>query len=125
MAYTVLIADDSLSIREALCAVFKREADFVVCGMAENGSEAVAKAQELHPNLILLDLLMPVMNGFDAARILRRVMPHVPIIMYTACSDSFIEKEARSVGVSAFVSKSERLSVLLANARHLVYPMAA
>ncbi len=125
MAYSVLIVDDNQRIRQGLREFFDREADFRVCGMAGNGSEAIAKAHELHPDLILMDLLMPVLNGFDAARVLKRVMPQVVIIMFTACSGSFVEAEARSAGISAFVSKSERLSVLLASARKLVYPLTA
>ena len=117
MVHTVLIADDSLFIRKALCELFDREEDFDVCGEAENGSEAVEKARQLHPDLILLDLAMPVMNGFDATRVLKRVMPEVPIIMFSGYSDSSSEKEACSVGVWAFVSKSEHISVLLGQAR--------
>jgi DNA-binding NarL/FixJ family response regulator len=66
-----------------------------------------------------------VMNGLDAARVLKRAMPEVPVIMYYSCSDSFIQKEARSAGVSALVSKSEHVSVLLGKARRLVYQTAA
>jgi DNA-binding NarL/FixJ family response regulator len=121
MAHTVLIADDNPFIRQGLRELFQREEGFEVCGDAENGREAVEKAQELHPDLILLDLSMPVMNGLDAARVLKRVMPEVPVIMYSAFCDSFIEKEARSAGVSALVSKSERISVLLGKARNLVH----
>ena len=113
MPFTILIADDSPFIRKALCSVFEREEDFDVCGEAENGREAVDKARELHPDLILLDLSMPVMNGLDAARVLKRVMPEVPVIMYSAFSDSFTQREARSAGVSALVSKSEHVAVLL------------
>jgi DNA-binding NarL/FixJ family response regulator len=120
MTHTVLIVDDNLSIRRGLSELFQREEDFDVCGDAENGREAVEKAQQLHPDLILLDLSMPVMNGLDAARVLKRVMPEVPVIMYSAFCDSFTETEARSAGVSALVSKSERMSVLLGKARNLV-----
>jgi YesN/AraC family two-component response regulator len=66
MSYSILIADDNLFIRQGLCELFDQEADFVVCGDAENGKEAIEKAQDLHPDLILLDLSMPVMNGLDA-----------------------------------------------------------
>jgi chemotaxis response regulator CheB len=83
MAKTVLIVDDNAYIRQALCDLFKREADFEVCGEAENGKEAVAKARELHPDLIVLDLSMPVMNGLNAARELKRLMPTVPLLMYS------------------------------------------
>jgi DNA-binding NarL/FixJ family response regulator len=117
MPHTILIADDSSIIRKALCEFFEREKDFSVCGEAENGLEAVEKAQQLHPDLILLDLSMPVMNGLDATRVLRRVMPDVPIIMYSAYGDSFTERESRSAGVWALVSKSEHISVLLGKAR--------
>jgi DNA-binding NarL/FixJ family response regulator len=122
MSHTILIADDSPFIREALCNVFEREEDFDVCGEAENGMEALEKAQELYPDLILLDLSMPVMNGLDATRVLKRVMPEVPVIMFSAYSDSSTEKEARSAGVSTLVSKSEHISVLLSKARRALEP---
>jgi DNA-binding NarL/FixJ family response regulator len=125
MSHSILIADDSLFIRQRLCELFEREEDFNVCGDAENGREAVEMAQILHPDLILLDLSMPVMNGLDAARVLNRVMPEVPLIMYSAYSDSLTEKEARAAGISALVSKSENPSVLLGKARSLVYKFAA
>ena len=67
----VLIVDDNAFLRHALCEIFKRESDFQVCGEAENGKEAIEKAWELHPDLIVLDLAMPVMNGLEAARVLR------------------------------------------------------
>jgi len=125
MVKSVLIADDNALIRQGLCELFSREADFEICGEAENGREAIEEAQEVHPDLILLDLSMPVMNGLDAARALKRVMPEVPIIMYSAYGDSFTQREARSAGVSALVSKSENIAVLLGKARSLVYAIAA
>lgn len=125
MSHTVLIADDNLFIRQGLCELFERETDFNVCGEAENGRAVVQKARELHPELILLDLSMPVMNGLDATRVLKRLLPEVPIIMYSAYSDSFTQSEARSAGVSAVVSKSEHISVLIAKARSLVCQIAA
>jgi YesN/AraC family two-component response regulator len=93
MVKSVLIADDNALIRQGLCELFSREADFEVCGEAENGRQAIEEAQDLHPDLILLDLSMPVMNGLDAARALTRLMPEVPVIMYSAFSDSFTPRE--------------------------------
>lgn len=122
MPYTVLIADDSPCIREALCNVFEREEDFDVCGEAENGREAVQKAQELHPDLILLDLSMPVMNGLDATRVLKQMMPTVPVIMFSAYRGSSTEKEARTAGACALVSKFQHISVLLGKARTVLEP---
>jgi two-component system, chemotaxis family, chemotaxis protein CheY len=125
MAKTVLIVDDNPSIRQALCELFKREADFEVCGEAENGEEAIERAHALRPNLVVLDLSMPVMNGLDAARVLKRLMPTVPLIMYSAFGDKFAEQQARLIGISELVSKSEHASVLIHRARLLLFPTAA
>ncbi len=84
MMKSVLIADDNALIRQGLCELFSRDPDFEVCGEAENGRQAIEEAQDLHPDLIPLDLSMPVMNGLDAARALTRLMPEVPVIMYSA-----------------------------------------
>jgi two-component system chemotaxis response regulator CheY len=125
MAKTVLIVDDNTYIRQALCDLFKREADFEVCGEAENGKEAIAKARELHPDLIVLDLSMPVMNGLDAARELKQLMPTVPLLMYSAFGDRLVEQQARLVGISELVSKSQPAAILVSKARSLVYRTAA
>jgi len=125
MAKSVLVVDDNAAIRHALCEIFTSEADFDVCGEAENGREAIEKAQALQPDLIVMDLSMPVMNGIDAAHALKTLMPMVPIIMFSEYSDVFSEQEARSAGVSALVSKSEHVSFLIEKARALLYPAAA
>lgn len=122
MPHTILIADDNQLVRQALCESFDREDDFDVCGQAGNGREAIARAEELHPDVILLDLSMPLMNGLDATRILKRLMPQVPIIMYSAYSGTSTEREARSAGVSALVSKFDHISVLLGKARLVLEP---
>jgi two-component system chemotaxis response regulator CheY len=125
MAKAVLIVDDNAFIRQALCELFTRETDFKVCGEAENGREATEKAQQLHPDLIVLDLSMPVMNGLEAARVLKRLMPTVPIIMFSAFGDRFVEQQARLVGISEVVPKSENAAVLVHKARGLLYATAA
>ena len=110
---SVLIVDDNAFIRKGLCELFKRETDFEVCGEAQNGKEAIEKAVKLRPDLIVLDLSMPVMNGLDAARTLRRLMPTVPLIMYSAFAERLAEHQARLIGISEVVSKSEQASVLI------------
>jgi len=120
-----LVVDDNASIRQALCRVFTSEAEFDLCGEAENGRDAIEKAQTLHPDLIVMDLSMPVMNGIDAARTLKTLMPMVPVIIFSEYSDVFSEQEALSAGVSALVSKSEHVSVLIDRVRALLYPAAA
>ena len=125
MGKSVLIVDDNAFIRQVLCRVFTSETGFDVCGEAENGQDAIEKAQALHPDLIVMDLSMPVMNGIDATRALKTLMPMVPVIIFSEYSDAFSEKESRSAGISALVSKSEPVSVLIDKARTLLYPAAA
>jgi YesN/AraC family two-component response regulator len=125
MPKSVLLVDDNAVIRQALCRLFTSEAGFEICGEAENGQKAIEKAQELRPDLIVMDLSMPVMNGIEAVRVLKRLMPKVPVIIFSEYSDVFSEKEARSAGVSALVSKAEHVSLLLGKARALLYDVAA
>jgi len=107
-------------VRQALTEIFKREADFDVCGEACNGQEAVRVAQLLGPDLVVLDLAMPVMNGLDAARMLRRLMPAVPLIMYSGIGDKFVEQQARFIGIAALISKGEAPGTLVGQARSLL-----
>jgi CheY-like chemotaxis protein len=81
-------------------------------------------AQVLRPDLIVLDLSMPVMNGIEAAGALRQLMPETPIIVFSEYSDVFSEREARSEGISALVSKTEPVSMLLDKARAVLYHTA-
>ncbi len=119
-ARTVLIVDDSEPVRRLLSELFEREGDVSVCGEAVNGKEAIDKARKLHPDLVVLDLSMPVMNGLQAARILRRMMPTVPLIMYSAYGDRFVAHQAQLIGIAEVVSKSEHASVLVRKARKLL-----
>jgi len=125
MVRSVLIADDQEIIRRLLCFLFASQSDFEVCGEAENGQEAVEMAQMLHPDLILMDLSMPVMKGIEAACELKRLMPMTPIIVFSEFSDVYSDREAGRAGITARVSKSENLEVLLERARAVFYPMAA
>lgn len=125
MSISVLIADDNTLIRNGLCNLFGGEEDFDVCGQASNGREAIEKAQELQPDVIVLDLAMPVMNGLDAARLIKRIMPRVPVVMFSAYSDTFTENEARSAGISALVSKLDSASMLVEKCRSVIRPLAS
>jgi CheY-like chemotaxis protein len=100
-----MIVDDHAVIRRMLRTLFEAE-DWQVSD-AIDGAESVRKAQELKPSLIILDLSMPVMNGLEAARALRVLMPQVPLLMFTNNAGAAIEKEARAAGISAVVCKSD------------------
>ena len=125
MAKAVLIADDNDTVRRAVCEIFTRESDFELCGEAHYGRDAIEKALRLRPDLIVLDLSMPDMNGLDAARELKGRIPSVPIILFTFYVDPFIKEAALPIGVSAVVSKSENVAVLIAKARSLLRREAA
>ena len=122
---SVLVVDDNPVIRKIICELFTREGDFEICGQAENGREAIEKAQLLQPALIVTDLSMPLMNGLEEARVLKRLMPAVPVIIYSAHIGSLVEKEALSAGASAVVHKSDAVAVLIGKARELLDEIAA
>ena len=90
-----------------------------MCGQAEDGLDAIEKAKQLHPELIVIDLSMPRMSGLDALRVLRKMMPDTPIIMYSNYSDSFVEAEARAAGASDFLSKSADITDVVKRAKAL------
>jgi DNA-binding NarL/FixJ family response regulator len=113
MAKRVLVVDDNVILRRALCQLFTSESDFEICGEAENGQEAIERAQELRPHIILMDFSMPVMNGLDAARALKKLMPAVPVVMFSEYGDVFADNESIAAGISGLVSKTEHFSVLL------------
>jgi DNA-binding NarL/FixJ family response regulator len=125
MQKTVLIADDNAFVRTALYEIFEREPDFHVCAVAEDGREAIDKARSLRPDLIVLDVAMPVMSGLDAARVLKEIMPEVPVIIYSASADQVSAKAAKSIGIAGLISKSDRVSVLVNAVRGALYPRAA
>ncbi|GAC1691583.1 MAG: hypothetical protein NVS9B5_33380 [Terriglobales bacterium] len=124
MARTVLIVDDSQVVRKALCQLLSMEGYFEVCGEAEDGLDAIQKAKQLHPELIVIDLSMPRMSGLDAVRALKKLMPDTPIIMYSNYSDPFVEWEARAAGASDFLPKSEDIRSLVKRAKALFHENA-
>ena len=103
---TILVADDSQTIRQALCGLFEASG-FDICPEATNGAEAIEQAAQSKPDLIVLDLAMPVMDGLQAARRIRRTLPSTPIILCTMFSDSLSTKDAMAAGISSVISKSE------------------
>jgi DNA-binding NarL/FixJ family response regulator len=123
MVARILIADDQEMILKALRTLLESKSSFRICGAALNGSEAVVKARELRPDVIILDLAMPVMNGLEAAREIARFQPHIPILLYTMSDLPQVRSEAASAGVREVVGKSSAPHVLLeAVERHSTKP---
>jgi CheY-like chemotaxis protein len=107
MVKRVLIADDNPDMRKMICAVFHSEKSFELCAEAVNGEDAVAQARMCRPDLVILDLSMPVMNGIEAARVIHREMPRVPIILYTLYANAILESEAAAYGIKRVVPKND------------------
>lgn len=118
VAKTILVADDNPTIRKMLCRMFEIEEDYDLCAEAENGRQAIELALRHGPDLIILDLSMPVMNGLKAAHELKKLMPRVPIILFTQHSDLGSRIGVMNVNVDRIVSKSEA-STLMAHVRAL------
>ena len=120
MSAIVMIVDDNAVIRRMIRAIFEAE-DWEVFDAAD-GAAGVEKARQVKPSLIILDLTMPVMNGLEAARRLKALMPHIPLLMFTNHVGGMVEKEARSAGISAVVYKadSDATRKLLAHAKAIV-----
>ena len=106
MARTVLVADDSPIIRKLLCELFEAEENYDICAEATNGREAIELALLHRPELIILDFSMPVLNGIDAAGELKRLMPDVPIILFTQYADLSNIVFAIGAPVDRIVSKT-------------------
>lgn len=117
--HTILIVDDHAGIRAAVCELFHSALTSVICGEAENGAEAIEKARDLKPDLVVLDLSMPVMDGLETARVLHQLFPAIPIVMLTAHYMEGTKQAAQEVGIRAVFSKQQDLSPLVAHARDI------
>ena len=103
----ILIAYDNATVRRGLRGVIEHNEDWNVCGEAVDGREAIERARELHPDILLLDLAMPGMNGFDAARELAKLEPNVQILLCTVQLSTFVVRQAEKMGIQGAVSKSK------------------
>jgi DNA-binding NarL/FixJ family response regulator len=124
MPSRILIVDDSPLVRNLLRHCFESEAGWQICGEASNGKEAIEKAQAIRPDLVVLDLSMPVMNGLEAAKVLSKLMPSVPLIMFTSFSTSYLEQEAMAAGISRVIVKAGPLAELVTCVRSLMKEVA-
>jgi len=120
LSHTILIVDDSALIRRALRTCLEEGHEWTVCGEAADGSTALEMARELNPDLIVLDLSMPGMNGFQLARELKHIHPALPLLMFTSFKTPQLEKEALACGCNAVVSKSEHQQMLFDNIQRLL-----
>lgn len=110
---TILLVDDRDFERFTIRAAVEGLTDFQVCGEASNGVDAIKKAQELKPDLVVMDLAMPLMNGLEAAAVLKNAMPGLPIVLLTLYADQLHGLQSSAFGVETVLSKMDGLGPLL------------
>jgi DNA-binding NarL/FixJ family response regulator len=120
MPKTVLIVDDSYLVIKVMREFFESLTDWKIVGDAEDGGEAIQKAKELKPDVILLDFSMKEMNGIETASILKKMLPDVLIIVFTMYDAALGSRLCSAVGVDLVVSKADGLNGLVKAVNHLL-----
>ena len=107
MTVKILVVDDVPAIRRSMRLYLEQESEWTICGEAENGKVAIDRVRELQPDVVILDLSMPVMNGLEAARAIKTIAPGTRILMFTLHTYPHLSDEARKVGIDHVLSKAE------------------
>ena len=105
----VLVVDDHPAFRRALTSALRLVADVEVAGEAGGGAAATEQARALEPDLVLMDLSMPDVDGIEAMRRIHSKQPQIPVVILTAHADAGVEREARAAGASGFLAKGTPL----------------
>lgn len=115
MPVRILLADDHDHLRAVAAELLRKASDdWEVCGEAADGKSAVEKAAELKPDLVILDVLMPLRDGVSAGREIHSLLPGVPVILYTSMASSALEAEAQRAGFHAVIAKHNAAALIAA-----------
>lgn len=109
----ILIADDHEIVRKGVWSILAPCEHLEVCGEAANGEEAVKKACQLRPDLIILDVAMPVLGGFSATKEIRKYLPDVPILILSMHDDPEMIRASKLAGAQGFITKMDVSAALL------------
>lgn len=120
MPKRILIADDSGSVRSVLRTFLENADDLEVCAEASDGLQALEQAEKCKPDLVVLDLSMPKMNGAEVASVLKKRMPHTKIILFTMYSENVGNSLTSALGVDAVLSKPNGMAQLVKCVRSLL-----
>ena|SRR5438270_320140 len=118
----ILIVDDNPNIRHLLRVYVETQTSFKICGEAGHGVEAIEKARDLQPDLVLLDLSMPVLGGAESASVLKTMLPRIKIILFSMHMDSVPRSLAAAIGVDLALSKSDGITKLGEHLKALLAP---
>ncbi len=113
----VLLADDHPTLRAGLARMLADQNDIEVVGEAADGQEAVELAEQLNPDVIIMDIVMPRLNGLEATARITSKLPHIQIIGLSMYSDPEVAQSMRNMGAAAYLGKGEPLEVLLEQIR--------
>ena len=119
MIVKILIADDHQMIRKGLKTALSEVPNFEVCGEAANGLEAIAQTKSIKPDVIVLDLNMPVLGGFQAAEQILQESPDAKVLFYTSHQSAYFANEARRIGARGFINKGSSCDSLITAVRAL------
>ena len=103
----ILVADDHETVRKGICAILSSRLTLEEVGEASDGLEAIAKAKELEPDLIVLDITMPRLGGFEAAREIRKLYPRMPILFLSMHDGKHLIETAKAIPVQGYVMKNQ------------------
>ena len=117
---SIVLVDDQATVRRGLRMRLTIEADVEVVGEAGSGEAALRLVRSLSPDVVLMDVEMPGMDGIDATAALRAAAPQVAVVILSLCDDARTRARAREAGAAAFVSKYQAKTALLATIRRVV-----
>lgn len=115
----VLLVDDHLPLRDEIAKIIKRDESFEVIGVASNGRESIEKARSLHPDMIVMDVVMPEMNGIEAAKLILDKSPDIRILVLSNYTGKRLIQAAMDVGANGYVRKDHAAEDLIPALRTL------
>ncbi len=115
----VLVADDATDLRDLLCLLLDLEDDFVVVGQASDGEEAIRLSAQQQPDLVVLDLAMPVMDGLQALPRVRQVAPDSKVVIFSGFETGTLARQARAGGADGYIEKGTGVIDLVARLREI------
>jgi DNA-binding NarL/FixJ family response regulator len=109
----ILVVDDHDIVRQGVCALIAAQPDWIVCGEARTGRDAIRLSAELTPDVIVMDLLMPDLNGIDAARQIKKQLPNTEILVLSGHEENELIQSVFDAGIRAYIFKSQARSHLV------------
>jgi len=109
----ILVVDDHDIVRQGVCALLSAQPEWIICGEAKNGREAIRKAEELRPDVVIMDLLMPDLNGIDAGRQIKKLLPATEILVLSGHEETELIQSVFDAGIRAYIFKSQARTHLL------------